>query len=80
VIREYDTFFGITPYKTEHRIPSKVPGCGLCCDRLYHEIISDRASVSGMIQFIPVDSFPASGFIQLGEAVSGYYGSSFKLI
>jgi hypothetical protein len=29
---------------------------------LNHEIISDQASASGMIQFMAVDSFPASGF------------------
>jgi hypothetical protein len=62
VIREYDTSFVTFPYKTGHRIPSEVPGCGLCWDKLYHEIISDQTSVSGMIQFMPDDSFTGSAF------------------
>jgi hypothetical protein len=62
VIRKYDAYFVIAPYKTEHSIPSEVSGCGLCWDKLYYEIIGDQASESELIQFIPVDSFPTSEF------------------
>jgi hypothetical protein len=60
VIDEYDTYFAIAPYDTEHFIPSEVPGCGLCWDKFYHEIISDQAGDSELIQFMPVDSFSDS--------------------
>jgi hypothetical protein len=38
-------------------------GCALCWDKyLYHESISDQSSESEIIQFMPVDSFPANWF------------------